>query len=1362
MAVKCPGCKTSFTPFEILEGRAQCPTCGQYIEIAEEPKAAPKSSDEPSASTGTGTNGAISKIESGTGTGSSLIKPDEEKYVKIKPGQELAGFRIEDILGAGAMAVVYKATQLSLNRPVALKILPERFAKNPSFIERFDKESDALAALNHPNIVGIIDRGHEGNTYFFAMEYVEGTNLRELMLGGQLSLEFFVRIMKQCCDGLAYAHSKNIIHRDLKPSNIMLNEQGIAKVADFGLAGMLLSERQADQKKRKRVVMGTRGYMAPEQEIDISQTDVRSDIYALGAVMYEVLTGDVPKDRPFRPPSQVNPKADPRLDATVMKCLEELPDKRYQSAKALGEDIERFLTALTAVGELCPNCHSQNPIREKKCVKCGHDLSELFDVCPECKQENRRDVELCVKCGANLQSVRQQYSVQIGKLQNQARELMKRGLYNEALTRLRPILNVPGRIFEYARQRSADLIKECERRKAEYYQKLRQKALGLVSAGQPDRALEALKQIPQGELDVSQDIEILTRNMDICKKKVATAAEQVKAFVSPAAAKLLDEVEKIWKECPGLKEARQSLDQLIQSESMIDYEIQEADRLLSEGNFIGAREALQFAMSTMPEHPKVKGKMEEIGRRERAQAVEGFLREAKGCFEERRYEEAAFHWKSAADLLPDGDAHKAKLLQQIDMAKEKALGPDAVKPKAQPAAPAAAPTEAAPAKRKTQTELRVREAPKNRKMIVIVAVVAGLILLVGGGFLLYSLSKGKPPNEVVKPGPKAEPNGKPKVQPPEKGSQTPPEKPPEPPPTQMASGPFTEDFDSGDAPNWQVLSGQWRALSTGRRPYRSLSPDTPALSEHKLFNAKDVGVSASVSIDSAETGKNPFVAVQVRRDGRRAVALQIEGVSSDQLEAKLVALDAGLKVRQTAGTRIPLGLNRFMALRIDAVGPKVAASVDGRKLPFIEDLPAEFNIAGRVAIEARSCRTSWDDITLGPADASNIPEKQIVVAPPPPKEPEGVPLSEVTPPRIGRVSLSKTLWAFSDSLKSEEPVWQSVQGKAKWSGGRVSSGGYAEVLMAATATEASNMEVRARCRIDALDDKNYDKIVGIVARCVDGRNYLMLGLRTSGQAYAEPVLLARLNGRDTVAALSKPKILIPLGENVDFQLAVVGDRATGTINGKTLVELRNVDKAAPKSGMGGIYSRGMNVSWDVFNVQSETMPAVDIPKGAQVKALPNQIDFDKARLDAVTVKGIEAKDGLLEVTFKLLESTTTMGIPQLALHGRMNQKDEELWLNIDMTTKGQPCRVTLWGKVELGGRVQRGKYAQAAGPAVWYGESVKLGLKMTGNTVTGYINGQQVISHSHSTKLPIPQVPGAWGFRATYMQATATEIKWTE
>ncbi len=253
---------------------------------------------------------------------------------------------ILECLGRGGMGVVYKALQKSLNRVVAIKLLaPERVA-DAKFAKRFAHEAQALAALNHPNIVTIYDFGQAGGFYFLLMEFVDGVNLRQAMKAGRFTPEQALAVVPPVCEALQYAHEHGIVHRDIKPENLLLDKDGRVKIADFGIAGMLHAEG-SDVGLAESQPAGTPQYMAPEQKAH-GGADHRADIYSLGVVLYELLTGELPADR-IQPPSR-KVQIDVRLDEIVLRALESKPELRYQTAADLRTQVETVV-ATPGVGQ---------------------------------------------------------------------------------------------------------------------------------------------------------------------------------------------------------------------------------------------------------------------------------------------------------------------------------------------------------------------------------------------------------------------------------------------------------------------------------------------------------------------------------------------------------------------------------------------------------------------------------------------------------------------------------------------------------------------------------------------------------------------------------------------------------------------------------------------------------------------------------------------------------------------------------------------------------------------------------------------------------------------------------------------------
>ena len=259
---------------------------------------------------------------------------------------------ILELLGAGGMGAVYRAKQRSLDRTVALKVLRGEIADDPAFEERFHREARALARLNHPGIVSVFDSGSAGPYFYLLMEHVDGANLRSVLRSGELASDEVLRLVAQICDALQYAHREGVVHRDIKPENILVTTEGIVKIADFGLAKLVVSGIGDVSLTETAHTVGTLHYMAPEQIEKPGSVDHRADLYSLGVVFYELLTGELPLGR-FMPPSE-KVQIDVRLDEVVLKTLAKEPERRYQAADDIKTDVHRISTAEKTKGRCGP------------------------------------------------------------------------------------------------------------------------------------------------------------------------------------------------------------------------------------------------------------------------------------------------------------------------------------------------------------------------------------------------------------------------------------------------------------------------------------------------------------------------------------------------------------------------------------------------------------------------------------------------------------------------------------------------------------------------------------------------------------------------------------------------------------------------------------------------------------------------------------------------------------------------------------------------------------------------------------------------------------------------------------------------
>ena len=267
--------------------------------------------------------------------------PTPEELQRILPQYE-----IDKLIGRGGMGAVYRGVQLSLERPVAIKVLPPAVEQqDAAFAERFRNEAKVMGRMNHPAIVSVYDFGRtaEGQLYF-VMEYVDGTDVQQMIAThGKLPPEHALAVTAHLCDALGYAHKQGVVHRDIKPSNVLIDSDGRVKVADFGLAKLTGNLAQTRGLTQTGLAMGTPDYVAPESLTLGMEVDGRADLYAVGVMLYQMLTGDIPRGM-FKMPSQKVAGVDPRFDSIVRRALEHDREERYQSSGEIRHDLDVILS----------------------------------------------------------------------------------------------------------------------------------------------------------------------------------------------------------------------------------------------------------------------------------------------------------------------------------------------------------------------------------------------------------------------------------------------------------------------------------------------------------------------------------------------------------------------------------------------------------------------------------------------------------------------------------------------------------------------------------------------------------------------------------------------------------------------------------------------------------------------------------------------------------------------------------------------------------------------------------------------------------------------------------------------------------
>jgi hypothetical protein len=321
--VTCPGCKAAVSVAADASS-AVCAQCGRSFSPWGLPTVAPQ-----------------------TPAGSAPLS-DAAAEPDPLVGRTLGGRRLVRVIGRGGMGAVYEALDDAHGR-VAVKVLPQALSSDASFVSRFHREAKVLAGLSHPHIVEVLDRGQDGDRFWFAMEYVRGESLRRPLERGPMPWREASRVASEVLSALSYAHGRGVVHRDLKPENVLLSADGRVRLVDFGLSRIVRGEAAVETARltRTNVILGTYEYMAPEQRTGSADVDERADLYAVGVILYEMLTGALPIGR-FDAPSALRPGCPASLDGVVHRALASAPKDRFPSAVAFREALDAAVASTDA------------------------------------------------------------------------------------------------------------------------------------------------------------------------------------------------------------------------------------------------------------------------------------------------------------------------------------------------------------------------------------------------------------------------------------------------------------------------------------------------------------------------------------------------------------------------------------------------------------------------------------------------------------------------------------------------------------------------------------------------------------------------------------------------------------------------------------------------------------------------------------------------------------------------------------------------------------------------------------------------------------------------------------------------------
>jgi serine/threonine-protein kinase len=305
-------------------------------------------------------------------------------------------YQMEESLGSGGMAVVYRARDLMLERDVAIKVLKKKYSRHQDFRNQFRQEAKSAANLSHPNIVTVHDFGLDDENLYIVMEYVPGEDLKRLIINhGPLKINEAIPLIVQACEGVGYAHRAGLVHCDIKPQNMLVTEDQRLKVVDFGIARALAS---IHPEEKSELVWGSPQYFSPEQAVG-SAPSPASDVYSIGVVLYEMLTGKLPfqaessselarlhREREPIPPSHHNPSIPPPVDRILLKVLSKEPAARYRTADQLGRVLTKFAKSTELASE------AQETLAITAAAKRNHS-EEAFQATPSTLEPNPLDID---------------------------------------------------------------------------------------------------------------------------------------------------------------------------------------------------------------------------------------------------------------------------------------------------------------------------------------------------------------------------------------------------------------------------------------------------------------------------------------------------------------------------------------------------------------------------------------------------------------------------------------------------------------------------------------------------------------------------------------------------------------------------------------------------------------------------------------------------------------------------------------------------------------------------------------------------------------------------------------------------------
>jgi formylglycine-generating enzyme required for sulfatase activity/serine/threonine protein kinase len=606
-----------------------------------------------------------------------------------------ARYTTEGTLGKGGMGEVLLATDTRLKRKVAIKRILGEGARSQTALSRFSTEARSIAALNHPNIVQIHDYGRDEDGPFLIMEYIDGGSLLEKCKEGALELEEAVELTCQLCDALSMAHGEGIIHRDIKPANVLLTNDGTPKLTDFGLARQDAGDTGQTM---AGAVLGTLDFMPPEQRLDATQTDARSDLWSLAATLYQMLTGE--------PPRVIDLDEVPQqIRQTLSKALKSKQEYRYQTAQEFRDALRASLTAQEPEPEVavdlgegeCFRCHTRNSSTRKFCRECA---ASLRVACLKCEAEIPVWDKVCGECGAKQQELIGQRREAMAQRQEQAMAHLSEFQYDQSRAIANELGDEPDLRFEYLREWSEQFLLEIDTQRTQQLERIEallSEALQHETATDYQAGIRTLEQTPKILRDTSVPnqsltaVALLTR-LQKKQSEVQRLDRLIKRCVeSQKLNGLQKEVDSLLELCPNRDDITELKAQLRTLEETRETAFAEAQRLFEAHDYEGCLPELAKIDSSMltkrmrelrqqaeTKRDRLKTLRQSIDRSVKAKQFGGLLAQVEECLSlqsgaadlqklqtqlrdrrDKRIQQRDEAYEEAASLLSQGDARGA-------------------------------------------------------------------------------------------------------------------------------------------------------------------------------------------------------------------------------------------------------------------------------------------------------------------------------------------------------------------------------------------------------------------------------------------------------------------------------------------------------------------------------------------------------------------------------------------------------------------------------------------------------------------------------------------------------------------------------